>query len=152
MTPSRVFMLLILAAACFAQARDTEFNKLADRIFDELIFRYDPASATQAGFHQYDALMPTGSRAEVEEQIAVTRKFIAEVEAFDPSGLSPSVAADRELALAQLHGQLLTLDNIRMWEKNPDGYTSYATSAIFTIMSRTFAPPAERLKSAIARE
>jgi uncharacterized protein (DUF885 family) len=145
-------MLLILAAACFAQARDTEFNKLADRIFDELIFRYDPASATQAGFHQYDALMPTGSRAEVEEQIAVTRKFIAEVEAFDPSGLSPSVAADRELALAQLHGQLLTLDNIRMWEKNPDGYTSYATSAIFTIMSRTFAPPAERLKSAIARE
>ena len=32
-------MLLILAAACFAQARDNEFNKLADRIFDELIFR-----------------------------------------------------------------------------------------------------------------
>ena len=39
-----------------------------------------------------------------------------------------------------------------MWEKNPDGYTSYATSAIFTIMSRNFAPPAERLKSIIARE
>jgi uncharacterized protein (DUF885 family) len=152
MSPSRVFILLILAAACFAQTRDNEFNKLADRIFDELIFRYDPASATQAGFHQYDTQMPTGARAEVEEQIAATRKFIVEVEAFDPSGLSPSVAADRELALAQLHSQLLTLDNIRMWEKNPDGYTSYATSAIFTIMSRTFAPPAERLKSAIARE
>jgi uncharacterized protein (DUF885 family) len=152
MAISRVFLILVLSAACFAQARDNEFNKLADRIFGELIFRYDPAAGTQAGFHQYDALMPTGSRAEVEEEIAAVRKFIAEVEAFDPRGLSPSVAADRELALAQLRSQLLTLENIRMWEKNPDGYTSYATSAIFTIMSRSFAPPAERLKSAIARE
>jgi uncharacterized protein (DUF885 family) len=149
---SRVFLIFIMAAACFAQARDNEFNKLADRIFDELIFRYDPASGTQAGFHRYDALMPTGSRAEVEEQLAATRKFIAAVEGFDPAGLSPASAADRELVLAQLHSQVLTLDTIRMWEKNPDFYTSYATSAIFTIMSRTFAPPAERLKSTIARE
>jgi uncharacterized protein (DUF885 family) len=152
MTIPRVFLFILLAAACFAQPRDNEFNKLADRIFSELIFRYDPAAGTQAGFHQYDALMPSGSRAEVEEQIAATRKFLAEVEAFEPQGLSPASAADRELVLSTLHGQLLTLENIRMWEKNPDGYTSYATSAIFTIMSRTFAPPAERLKSAIARE
>jgi len=149
---SRVFFLLLLAAACFAQSRDNDFNKLADRVFDDLIFRYDPASGTQAGFHRYDALMPTLSRAEVDEQTAATRKFIAEVEAFDPRGLSPSVTADRELMLSQLRSQLLGLENIRMWEKNPDSYTSYATSAIFTIMSRSFAPPAERMKSAIARE
>jgi hypothetical protein len=41
MSPSRVFIFFVLAAACFAQSRDNEFNKLADRIFDELIFRYD---------------------------------------------------------------------------------------------------------------
>src|SRR5580698_5416512 len=152
MSMSRVFLLLAVSAACFAQARDNDFNKLADRVFDELIFRYDPASGTQAGFHQYDALMPTGSRAEVDEEIAATRKFIAEVEAFDAHGLSPFATADRELMLSQLHSQLLALENIRMWEKNPDSYTSYATSAIFGIMSRTFAPPAERLKSAVARE
>ena len=149
---SRVLLLLIFAAACIAQPRDNDFNKVSDRVFDELIFRYDPASGTQAGFHQYDALMPTLSRAEVDEQTAAVRKFIAEVEAFDPRGLSPSATADRELMLAQLRGQLLGLENIRMWEKNPDTYTSYATNAIYTIMSRTFAPPAERMKSAIARE
>ena len=149
---SRVLCILVLAAACFAQSRDNDLNKLADRVFDELIFRYDPSSATQAGFHQYDALMPTLSRAEVDEQIAATRKFIAEVEAFDPQGLSPWSAADGELMLSQLRGQLLALDNIRMWEKNPDNYTSYATSAIFVVMSRNFAPARDRLKSAIARE
>ena len=152
MTLARIFLLFSLAAGCFAQARDAEFNQLADRIFDDLIFHYDPASGTQAGFHRYDALLPTGSRAEVEEEIAAAKKFIAEVESFDPRGLSPSVTADRDLVLAQLRSQVLALENIRMWEKNPDSYTSYATSAIFTIMSRTFAPPADRLKSAIARE
>ena len=44
------------------------------------------------------------------------------------------------------------METIRPWEKNPDEYSSGATIAIFTIMSRNFAPPAERLKSAIARE
>jgi uncharacterized protein (DUF885 family) len=148
----RVLLFLPLAAACFAQARDAEFNKLADRVFDELVFRFDPASGTQAGFHQYDPLMPSGSRAEVDQELAATKKFISEVEAFEPRGLSPASTADRDLVLAQLHSQVLTLENIRPWEKNPDNYTSYATSAIFVIMSRTYAPPAERLKSAIARE
>jgi uncharacterized protein (DUF885 family) len=147
-----MFVLFAMASGCFGQARDAEFNRLADRIFDELIFRYDPVQGTAAGFHQYDALLPGGSRGEVQEEIAAAKKFAAEVESFDPRGLSPATAADRELVLAQLRGQVLGLENIRMWEKNPDSYSSYATNAIFTIMSRTFAPPEERLKSAIARE
>jgi uncharacterized protein (DUF885 family) len=148
----RVLLVFAVAAVCLAQSRDAEFNKLSDRLFDDLVFHYDPASATQAGFHQYDSLMPTGARAEVDQQIADTKKFVAEIEAFDPHGLSPWAAADRDLALAQLRSQVLTLETIRPWEKNPDSYTSYVTSAIFVIMSRTYAPPAERLKAAIARE
>jgi uncharacterized protein (DUF885 family) len=152
MVISRVVLLFLVAAVCLAQPRDAALNKLAGRVFDQLIFRYDPASATQAGFHHYDALMPTFSRAEIDAQIAATKKFISEVDAFDPRGLSPWSVADRELLLSQLRSQLLALENIRMWEKNPDNYTSYATSAIFVIMSRNFAPPADRLKSVIARE
>ena len=152
MSISRLFLLLVAAGGVFAQSRDSEFDKLADRVFEQLVYRYDPASGTQAGFHQYDALMPTMSRSEVDEEIAATKRFLAEVEAFEPRGLTPYVSADRDLMVAQLHSQLLALEDIRMWEKNPDTYTSYATSAIFGIMSRTFAPPATRLKSVIARE
>jgi uncharacterized protein (DUF885 family) len=71
---------------------------------------------------------------------------------FDARGLTPGIAADRELVLAQIRGQLLTLEAIRPWEKNPDIYSSGVTSAIFVIMSRNFAPAEERLKSVIARE
>jgi uncharacterized protein (DUF885 family) len=137
---------------CFAQSRDAEFNKLADRYFDQAVFPFDPVQGTYAGFHQYDAQLPSGSRAEIQQQIAVLRKFEQEAQSFDTRGLSPAVSADRELVLQQIRSTLFSLETIRMWEKNPDTYSSGVTNAIFLIMSRSFAPPAERLKSAIARE
>jgi len=143
---------MLLASVCFGQGRDAEFARLADRYFDEAVYRFDPASGTSAGFHQYDSLMPSGSKAEVQAQVAALKKYLAEVQDFDTRGLSPAVVADRELVIAQIQGALLTLVTIRPWEKNPDTYSSYASNAVFVIMSRSFAPPAERLKAAIARE
>ena len=148
----RPLLFLVAAGLAIAQSRDAEFNKLADRLFDEVVFRYDPGSGTQAGFHQYDSLLASLSRPEIDSEIAAYRKFEALLQEFDPRGLSPWSAADRELALAQIRSELLTLETIRPWEKNPDVYSSGITAAIFNIMSRTFAPPAERLKSVVARE
>jgi uncharacterized protein (DUF885 family) len=144
--------LLILAALTFAQDRDAEFNKLADRYFDEVAFRFDPVQGTAAGFHQYDPLLASGSRAEVDQQTAALKKWEADVSGFDPRGLSQWAVSDRELLLSQIHGQLLTLETIRPWEKNADTYSSGATFAIFVIMARNYAPPAERLRSVVARE
>ena len=147
-------MALVAAGltGCGTDNRDAEFGKLADRYFDEVAFKYDPVSGTQAGFHQYDQQLPSGSRGEVEAEIVALHQYESGVRAFDPKGLSPGVAADRELVLSQIQGQLLSLETIRSWEKNPDLYSSGASSAIFVIMSRTYAAPEERLKSAIARE
>jgi len=146
-------LLLLLPAACsFAQTRDAEFNKLADRYFDEAFFRFDPVQGTQAGFHQYDAQLPSMSAAEVRAEIEALRRFEGEFQNFDARGLSPVAAADRELALAHIRGRLLTLESIRDWEKNPDLYSSGVANAIFVIMSRNYAPAAERLKLATARE
>jgi uncharacterized protein (DUF885 family) len=146
------FFIFAFASMSFAQTRDADFAKLADRYFDEALFKYDPAQATSAGFHQWDTALPTFSRAEIQSNIADLKRFEAAVEKFGGSGLSPSSVADRELVLSQIRGQMLTLENIRGWEKNPDIYSSYATNAIFVIMARTFAPPEDRLRSAIARE
>ncbi|HEV3333722.1 MAG TPA: DUF885 domain-containing protein [Bryobacteraceae bacterium] len=148
----RIFLIFALATVCLAQNRDAEFSRLADRYFDELVFRFDPVQATYTGFHQYDALLPTGSRTEIDSEIAALKKWEIDLRNFDARGLSGGAAADRELVLAQIEGQLLALDSIRAWEKNPDIYSSGITTAIYTIMSRDFAPSPERLKSVIARE
>ncbi|MCU1234959.1 MAG: hypothetical protein JWP63_2926, partial [Candidatus Solibacter sp.] len=115
MNVSCCVLFFLLAAAVFAQNRDAEFNRVADRFFDEVYFKYDPVAGTAAGFHQYDAMLGTGSRAEIDAQIAALKKFEAEVNGFDAQGLSPLAAADRELLLAQIRGQLLSLEVIRPW-------------------------------------
>ena len=148
----RVFLPCLLAVACFGQSRDAEFGKLADRYFDEAVFRYDPVQATSAGFHQYDSQLPALTKAEIQSEVAALKRFEGEVEAFGAGGLSATAAADRELVLSQIRGTLLELEQIRPWEKNPDVYSSGISNAIFTIMSRNFAPAADRLRSAVARE
>ncbi|MBV8732603.1 MAG: DUF885 domain-containing protein [Acidobacteriia bacterium] len=145
-------LLVALAQTSAAQNRDAEFGKLADQYFNELVFHFDPVAGTSAGFHQYDSLLPSSSRAEIEAQIAALHKWQAEVEGFDARGLSPWISADRDLMLANIRGSLLNLEAIRGWEKNPDNYSSGITNAIFVIMSRSYAPAAERLRSVIARE
>src|SRR6202012_2372801 len=59
---------------------------------------------------------------------------------------------DRDLVLNSIRASLLELESVRMWEKNPDNYSSGITGSAFTIMSRKFAPPEQRLKSLIERE
>jgi uncharacterized protein (DUF885 family) len=148
----RTVSLFLLALACMAQSRDGAFHKLADRFFDEVLFKYDPVQGTAVGFHQYDTNLALMTAAEIASQTAALHKFEQEVEAFGAAGLSAGDAADRDLLLAQIRGQLLTLEVVRPWEKNPDVYSSGVSSAIFVIMSRSFAPPAARLQAVIARE
>ena len=152
MKTSALVLLFVLSAAAFAQDRDAEFNRLADRFFDQAVLRFDPAAGTAWGFHQYDQRLSSASRAEIEAQTAALHRFEAEVQSFDPRGLSPFVASDRELVLSQIRGTLLNLETVRTWEKNPDTYSSGVTDAIFLVMSRNFAPAPDRLRSVIARE
>src|SRR5881409_1727575 len=120
----RFFLLVIPATVCLAQSRDAEFARLADHYFDDVLFRYDPAQGTQAGFHQYDQQLPAASRAEFLAQIEALKKLEQEVRRFDTRGLSRTSPDDRELLLGQIRGQLLMLDTLRIWEKNPDMYSS----------------------------
>ena len=74
MKPWLILVVVLPAAALFAQTRDAEFNKLADRFFDEVTFRFDPVEGTRAGFHQYDAQLPSMSGSEVRAEIAAFRR------------------------------------------------------------------------------
>ena len=121
-----------------------DLNALVDRYFDSW-FHYHPADATQTGFHQYDAHLNDCSQSSIKAEAAALVRFLPEFERMPPS-------ADRDMVIAQIRAGLLDLEEIRTWERNPDMYSSAATSAIYVIMSRKYAPASERLKSVIARE
>src|SRR5260370_38395836 len=107
MKASSLVLLFLVAGGCLAQPPDDAFNRLVYRFFDEFYFRFEPVAGTAAGFHQYDALLEAGSRAEIDAQMASLRKFESEVDGFGAQGLSPLASADRDLLLAQIRGQLL---------------------------------------------
>jgi hypothetical protein len=116
-----------------------------DRFFDDVYFKFNPTAGTADGFHQYDSLLEDYSKAAVTAQRQALHAAAKEFSALpaDP---------DRDLILNYIHATLLDLEQVRGWEKNPDNYSSGVTTSIFAIMSRTFAPPADRLQSVIARE
>ena len=145
-------LMVLCAAVCFGQNRDADLAKLAGRFFDEVVFRYDPVSGTAAGYHQYDKLLATESRTEINAEIAVLHQWERQMQAFDAKGLSPGAALDLDLVLSQIRSALLGLETVRQWETNPDTYSSGLTNAVFVIMSRSFAPQGERIKAVIARE
>ena len=135
-----------------AANNDKVFTSLADQYFDKYYFRFNPSSGTAAGFHQYDTQLEDYSKASLDQQVTTLKNFQKVIAKIDPLQLSAATRVDHTLVLNDINARLLSLENIRQWEKNPDLYSSGVTNSIFVIMARTFAPPAERLKSVIARE
>src|SRR6266404_3068023 len=120
-------------------------QSLTDRFFDEYYFPYNPTTATSAGIHKYDDKLEDYSKAGVAARVPVLKNFETEFAKLPPG-------PDRDLVLNYIRASLLEIESIRMWEKNPDLYSSGISNSAFVIMSRTFAPPDTRLKSLIARE
>lgn len=129
------------------------FDSMVDDFFTNAYFKFQPTAGTQAGFHQYDSQLEDYSRkVMVDEQAAALRKYEAEFNKIDPASLDTYARGDRQMVLNYIHATLLSLDDIRYWEKNPDLYSSGITQSAFYIMSRQFAPQPDRLRSLIARE
>jgi uncharacterized protein (DUF885 family) len=128
------------------------FDYLSTQYFSEVYYRYAPTNGTSDGLHQYDTQLEDYSPETLQKQIAALHDYEKKVEAIDPTALDAPVAADRDILLNKIRSQLLTLEVIRPWEKNPDTYSSGVTQSIFVIMERPYAPINVRFHSVIERE
>lgn len=111
-----------------------------------------PSSATDLGVHTYDARIEDASQAAVQAESQALRDFRAKLTAVDTTGLSVANRADRELLIRSMDAGNLANDVIKRWAKDPDAYSGGITNAAYVVMKRNFAPPADRLRSLIARE
>jgi uncharacterized protein (DUF885 family) len=151
-------MGMCMSSAITARASDKTwkqlFEKLSNDYLDQVYLRYQPTVGTQAGYHQYDLQFEDYSRKNVDAEIAVLKDFEKRIEAIHPGADAADFVprSDREIVLATIRSQLLTLETIRPWEKNADNYSSTCANGAFVLMERKFASPDERLRSLIARE
>jgi len=149
--------LCVLVTLAFAKdskpaPSSAAWDKLADDFLSQIYYKFNPTTATGDGLHEYDAKLEGYSKADVDQRIAAMKAFKAKVEALDAKSLDYDRQVDRDLVLGYINSRLLSLEEIRGWEKNPDPYQSNITNSIFVIMARKYAPAEQRLKAVIARE
>ena len=133
------------------ESGNTAFDEVS-RTFLEDLYQRQPTWATYLGIHKYDDRLDDYSRNAVDRGIASARSFRARVAAIDAATLSLDRQLDREQLLHAIDSQLLTLEVVRPWEKDPDIYSSGLTRTAYLMIKRNFAPPEERLRQLIARE
>jgi uncharacterized protein (DUF885 family) len=149
---------VIMSSAVTAYAANEnwkqQFEKVSNEYFDQVYFHYGPTGGTLVGYHEYDAQFEDYSRKNIDAEIADLKSFEKRVEAIHPDAAAADFvpASDREIVLANIRSELLTLEVIRPWEKNPDEYSGTAANGAFSLMERKFASPDERLRSLVARE
>ncbi len=140
------------AQSLAADGANQTFSFLSDQYFDQVYFKFSPTTGTAAGLHQYDPQLEDYSAAGVQREVAALHEFDKKLSAIDPKALDAEPAADYQILLNSIRGQLLQLEVIRGWEKNPDSYSSGITNSIFVIMERPYAPVNVRLRAAVERE
>ena len=143
--------LFSVSPVCAETQTLADFNALVDKYFD-FYFSFHPTDATAAGFHQYDQKLEDYSASAQAQQTRGLKDFLGKFQAVDGGKLPAETAADRDWIMSSIHSELLELENIQMWKKDPDRYTGAVTNSIFLIMKRNYASPEERLRSAIERE
>ena len=145
--------LLLPAAAQRVSADGTAqtFHVLADQYFEQY-FKFNPTAGTTVGFHQYDTQLEDSSAAGTAAQVAFLHAYERKLAALDAKALDANDAADLQVLVNNIKSQLLSLEVIRNWEKNPDNYSSGITGSVFVIMERNYAPADVRLRAVVARE
>jgi uncharacterized protein (DUF885 family) len=138
-------------------AADPRFDKIVDDYFAAR-FEFHPSEGTAAGLHEYDHRLEDMSadrgRRRIEELTQFKRLLNALKRDAAASNTKLHVADDIDLSFLerQIDAELIDLEVIKEWARNPMIYAGLPGGAIDVLMKRDFAPAAERLRAVISRE
>src|SRR5499427_726093 len=144
-------LVFLLAVSC--QSKQTEgsaMSSFVDEYFDAL-FEWSPSTATSIGFHQYDSKIEDFSQAAINRRIDRLKQLESELMRARSGTLAVDEEIDAEIIDSQIKAELLDLETLQTWRRNPMNYVGLPGGAIDGLMKRNFAPPAERLRSMVSR-
>jgi uncharacterized protein (DUF885 family) len=151
-----VLMIALLAVGvATAQAESPEYPSNLQQLSEEFMksfFDFQPSAGTRAGLHQYDARMESFDAPRVARQVALYQDYERRLAALDGHTWSRWAQDDREMLLCFVRSRIFELQTQRVWQQNPDYYSSVLSDSTFLLMGRNFASPEARLAALTARE
>jgi uncharacterized protein (DUF885 family) len=146
-------LLLVCDAASSAPTqvdKASAFSKFVDDYYDAA-FAWSPTLGTAVGLHQYDNKLENFSADAYAKRIATVKGFQTRLEKLRQGQLTGDAQVDAEILDGQMRAELLDLEKVGNWRKNPTNYIMVAAGSVDGLMKRDFAPAAERLRSVVAR-
>jgi uncharacterized protein (DUF885 family) len=136
-----------------AQARpagNPRFAAFVDEYFDAL-FQSSPSLGTAAGLHQYDAKLEDLSADAVARRVRTVKAQQGRLRQLRRGHLTADEAIDADILDSLLRAELHEVEEVQTWRMNPMNYMMVPGNSVDLLIKRSFAPPAERLRSVIAR-
>src|SRR5205823_3182451 len=143
--------------------RAVERTSNANRLYDARVaqigdaylrgyYTFNPSEATSAGLHEFDSQLEERSAASVAAEVRRLRGVLAELARVPEWRLSPEARYDFLVLQSHAAAQLLELEDLRMWRRNPNVYNQLVSSGVDNILKRNYAPIEQRLPAVLARE
>lgn len=130
-------------------------DALVAQITDEYLrgyYAFNPSEATAAGLHDYDARLESRSAESVASEVWRLKSALAAVARVREWALSEEARYDLLWMQSHARATLLELEDVRMWQRDPNLYNRLAAAGIDNILKRTYAPVERRLEALLARE
>src|SRR5687768_12052551 len=115
-------------------------------------YAFNPSEATSAGLHEFDAKLEERDAASVAREVKRLRGVVAELARVPEWRLSPEARYDYLVLGSHARAQLLELEDVRAWRRDPNLYNRLVSSSIDNILKRAYAPVEQRLPAVLARE
>lgn len=127
-----------------------QYESLEDA-FLEWYYEAYPVRATELGIHRFDDRITELDRSAVQRRIDDVLDWLARLDRIPAAFMEGERRFDRAVLEYGLRAELLSLEEIREWARNPQLYTSTIARGIASIVDREYAAVEDRMESLRAR-
>jgi len=126
------------------------FNLLATGFLIDY-YAAHPVRATRLGIHEYDGRLPDLSRGGVRRRTTDLKQWLEWLGSIERDSLSGDAFFDHRILEHAIRAELLELEEIRGWTRNPMDYNKALADGLASLVDRRFAPLETRLEALITR-
>lgn len=110
-----------------------------------------PVRSTALGIHDHDGRLRDMRRAAIRRRTADLRRWLKDLNAIPREALSADEALDQQILDHAIRAELLELEEVRGWRRDPMQYNRLIADGIASLIDRDFAPLERRLPRLIER-
>lgn len=147
-----VSVLLTVWGAALAGERSDQaaYDQFADGFLD-WYYAEHPVRATSLGIHRYDGRLASFSAAAIERRVNALHGWLKELDAIDREALEGPAYHDYVLLDHAIRSELLDLEQVRSWQRNPMDYSNYVAWSLASLVDRQFGTVDTRVASLTSR-